>query len=346
MQFYDWRKTFAYSRARWVIVVSSRGYGKTYGLRKQCVQDWIKRKRRFVEVVRYKSELPDIARGYFDKLQVNGEFSEYEFKYELNSFYMRKVTDDNKNKWDCIGYIIALTDEQLAKRMTFSRVKRFIFDEGLIEHKDRYKRYLPREFERIVGLRSSVTRAQPGEKDDSVFYVLGNAVDYTAEIFERLGIDKIPTYGRHVYSGGDVLLDYVEPIYYDEYMRNTVVGRALAGTSEGEKLFKNTFEGANKTYVEQLPKGSKFWRGYVFNGHVYALWLSPDNFVHVTQKAPKSAKLAAFTLDDDRINYDLIRKSGVEARQLRVLFYRKLMRYESASIRERYADMLLTLGMV
>lgn len=344
MQFYDWRKTFAYSRARWVIVVSARGYGKTYGLRKQCVRDWLKRKRRFVEVVRYKSELADIARGYFDKLEQNDEFPGYEFKYETNRFYMRKV--DSESEWDCIGYVIALTDEQLAKRITFSGVKRFIFDEGLIEHKDRYKRYLPREFERIVGLRSSVTRLQPGEVDDTVFYVLGNAVDYTAEIFERLGIDKIPSYGRHVYSNGDVLLDYVEPVYYDEYITDTVVGRALANTSEGDKLFKNAFEGASNEYVEPLPKGSKFWRGYVFNGHVFALWIAPDNYMHVRSKAPRNATLAAFTLDDDKINYDLIRKSGVEARQLRELFFKKLMRYESATIRERYADMLLTLGMV
>ena len=343
MQYYDWNKTFSYSTARWVIVVSARGYGKTYGLRKQCVRDYIKRKRRFVEVVRYKSELADIARGYFDKLQQQGEFAGYEFKYELNRFYMRKT---NCESWECIGYIMALTDEQIAKRITFAGVKRFIFDEGLIEHKDRYKRYLPREFERLVGLRSSITRAQPGDNDDTVVYILGNAVDYTCPYFENLGVTKIPDYGRHIYQNGDVLLDYVEPVYYDEYITNTVVGRALAGSAEGEKLFKNEFEGASLEYVEKLPKGSKFWRGYVFGGHVFALWIGADHFVYVTEKAPKTAKLAAFTLDDDSINYDLIRRSGNDAKILRDLFFKKFMRYGTALIRERYADMLLSLGIV
>lgn len=343
MHYYDWNKTFSYSKARWVIVVSARGYGKTYGLRKQCVRDYIKRKRRFVEVVRYKSELADIARGYFDKLQQQGEFADYEFKYELNRFYMRKV---NGELWECIGYIMALTDEQLAKRITFAGVKRYIFDEGLIEHKDRYKRYLPREFERLVGLRSSITRAQPGDKDDTVVYILGNAVDYTCPYFENLGVTKIPAYGRHVYQNGDVLLDYVEPVYYDEYITNTVVGRALAGSAEGEKLFKNEFEGASNEYVEKMPKGSKFWRGYVFGGHVFAIWAGSDNYMYVSDKAPRNAKLAAFTLDDDSINYDLIRRSGSDAKILRELFMRKFMHYESALIRERYADMLLSLGII
>ena len=222
MDFYDWPRTFTYSNARWVIVISARGYGKTYGLRKQCVRDYIKKKRRFVEVVRYKSELTDIARGYFEKLQLNNEFPGYEFKYETNTFYIRK---GEGNHWEVCGYILALTDEQIAKRITFANVKRFIFDEGLIEHKDRYKRYLPREFERLVGIRSSVTRPIPKDgrsyiqvngkmiEDDTVIYILGNAVDYTCPYFENLGIKKVPDYGRHTYMNGDVLLDYVEPIY-------------------------------------------------------------------------------------------------------------------------------------
>ena len=343
MQFYDWQKTFSYARARWVLVISARGYGKTYGLRKQCVRDFIKRKRRFVEVVRHKSEVQLVGRGYFDKLNENNEFPGYSFKYESNQFYIQKP---NSEAWELMGYLCPLTDEQLAKKLTFARVKRFIFDEGLIEHKDRYKRYLPREFERLVGLRSSITRETPENPSDSVIYILGNAVDYTCPYFEALGITKLPGYGRHTYNSGDVLLDYVEPIYFDEYMTKTAIGRSLAGKAEAATLFKNEFAGANDTYVELKPKGSKYWRGYSFGGHVFAIWIGADNYAYVSEKAPKSARLKAFTLDDDSINYDLIRRSGEDARVLRRLFYQKLMRYESATIRERYSDMLLSLGIV
>ena len=260
MQFYDWNKTFSYSKARWVLVISARGYGKTYGLRKQCVKDYIKRKRRFVEVVRYKSEIELVARGYFEKLTYNGEFPDWEFDYKANQFFIRRV---GAEKWELLGYILALTDEQILKKLTFARVKRFIFDEGLIEHKDRYKRYLPNEFSRLNGLRSSVTRETPDEPSDSVVYILGNAVDFTCPYFESLAIKRIPSYGRHVYMGGDVLLDYVEPIYYDEYIAKTAIGRALSGTDAANSLLKNEFSADNDLYVEKKPKGSKFWRGYV-----------------------------------------------------------------------------------
>lgn len=343
MEWYDWNKTFSYSHARWVIVISARGYGKTYGLRKQCVRDYIKKKRRFVEVVRHQSEIADVGRGYFEKLDANNEFPDHEFKYQGERFYIRKAGTDDE--WQLIGYVVALTNEQKYKKMTFANVKRFIFDEGLIEHKDRYKRYLPREFQKLDGLRSSITRETPEDPSDSVVYVLGNAVDYTCPLLEALGIRKIPDYGRHVYNNGDVLLDYVEPIYYDEYVTKTAIGRAMAD-GEGKAIFGNEFLGAHEEYVEPKPKHSKFWRGYKFQGHTFALWIAPDNYCYVTDKAPARARLKAFTLDDDSINYDLIRKSGNDAKQLRTLFYRKFMRYESAVIRERYSDMLLSLGIV
>ena len=344
MEFYDWNKTFSYSSARWVLVISARGYGKTYGLRKQCVRDYIKKGRRFVEIVRHKSEIQLVGRGYFDKLNENNEFPNHEFKYESNQFFMRRA--GSEDAWELIGYLVALTDEQLLKKLTFAKVKRFIFDEALIEHKDRYKRYLPREFERLIGLRSSITRETPDNPSDSVCYLLANAVDYTSPYFENLNIYKVPTYGRHSYKNGDVLLDYVEPVYYDEYMNKTAIGRAIDGKSESDTLFKNEFSAANNDYVDTKPKGAKFWRGYIFGGHAFALWFAGDNYCYVTSKAPNSAKLKAFTLDDDSIDYELIRKSGTDARMLRRLFYLKLMRYESAVIRERYSDMLLSLGIV
>ena len=343
MEFYDWGKTFSYSSAKWVLVISARGYGKTYGLRKQCVRDYIKRKRRFVEVVRYKSEVNTVGRGYFDKLKKDPDLKGYEYKYESNLFFIRK---SENGPWETLGYIVALTDEQIYKKVTFADVKRFIFDEGIIEHKDRYKRYLPREYERLVGLRSSITRETPDNPSDSVVYILGNAVDYSAPIFENLGIKYIPDYGRHIYKDGDVLLDYVEPIYYDEYMTNTAIGRALKGSEAANAIFKNEFLSANNDYVESKPKGAKFWRGYIYGGSTFALWLGAKNLCYVTSRAPKNATLKAFTLDDDSINYDLIRKSGHDAKLLRKLFYYKFMRYESILIREKYSDMLLSLGIV
>lgn len=347
MEFYDWQDTFSYSSARWVMVISARRYGKTYGLRKQCVKDYIKRGRRFVEVCRHKTEVPIIGEAYFSRLQENKEFPDREFKFEKNQLFIRKVSKENEKPWEVIGYVLALTDEQMLKRLTFTKVKRFVFDEGLIEHKDRYKRYLPREFERLKGLCMSVTGETPENPSDAVVYILGNAVDLTAPHFEELGVKKLPGYGKHLYHSpiGDVLLDYVEPLYFDEFAKNTTFGKAMAASSEGEKLLKNVFDGSNMDYVEAKPKHAKFWRGYRFSGNTFGLWFT-DSLCYVTSRTPNGARLRVFTLEDDTINYDIIRRSGDDAKTIRRLMLYKYFRYDSPQTREKFLDMITQLSFI
>ena len=68
MKYYNWEKTLSYA-ADVTMVVASRGRGKTYGLRKQCIKDHIKDGSTFVEICRFRSELSPIMDGYFARLQ-------------------------------------------------------------------------------------------------------------------------------------------------------------------------------------------------------------------------------------------------------------------------------------
>ena len=52
--YYDWGTTLSYD-ADVTQVVTLRGKGKTYGLRKQFVKDFLKDESRFVEVCRFKT---------------------------------------------------------------------------------------------------------------------------------------------------------------------------------------------------------------------------------------------------------------------------------------------------
>ena len=51
--FYDWERTLSYD-ADITMVIGARGYGKTYGLRRQFLRDYIGKGYRFVEVVQLK----------------------------------------------------------------------------------------------------------------------------------------------------------------------------------------------------------------------------------------------------------------------------------------------------
>ena len=66
-RYYDWGRTFAYD-APMTMVVGVRDVGKTYGLRKQLVNDFLKDGARFVQLVRYKTELPIMSGEYLAKV--------------------------------------------------------------------------------------------------------------------------------------------------------------------------------------------------------------------------------------------------------------------------------------
>ena len=66
-EFYDWAKTLSYD-ADVTMVIGARGIGKTFGLRRQCIRDFLKDGSRFVEITRYNNELSGVSDGYFNRL--------------------------------------------------------------------------------------------------------------------------------------------------------------------------------------------------------------------------------------------------------------------------------------
>ena len=85
--YYDWGTTLSYD-ADVTQVVTLRGKGKTYGLRKQFVKDFLKDESRFVEVCRFKDEISDVMDGYFDKLIEKEEFPNHVFKTERKAAFI------------------------------------------------------------------------------------------------------------------------------------------------------------------------------------------------------------------------------------------------------------------
>ena len=59
-QFFEWGPVFS-RNAPITMVVGARGLGKTYGLRKECISEYIKKGLRFVEVSRFKSEQKQVS---------------------------------------------------------------------------------------------------------------------------------------------------------------------------------------------------------------------------------------------------------------------------------------------
>lgn len=166
-RYYDWGRTFAYD-ALMTMVVGVRDVGKTYGLRKQLVNDFLKDGARFVQLVRYKTELPIMSGEYLAK--VGREFPGHMFKTDNRfAWCAERVPDGEKPDWRCMGYFCALTQMQQIKNTTFVDPYRIVLDEAIIDPAlQRYTSYLPREYYVLTQAIDSITREQVDEDGNAV----------------------------------------------------------------------------------------------------------------------------------------------------------------------------------
>lgn len=346
IDFYDWGRTLSYA-ADVTMVITSRGRGKTYGLRKFAISDFIKNGTTFVEVCRYKNELKDITRGYFDK--VENEFQNFIFKTDKSRGYIsEKPADGEKPTWRVICYFIALTDAQNAKKRTYNNVRSIIMDEAILDRRDVFRRYLSDEYTRIANVVDTTTRERPGSTMRPHVYLLANACDLLNPYFEAFGIDRIPEYGYQWYNHKNVLLHYEEPGYYAiEKADNTVAGRMITATREGTISIENTFSEPGLTLIETKPTRARYELGIVYRGHNIGVWADyQEGYLYITNKIPNNATNVFYiTREDASINALAARRATPALRSLAEAHYANIIRFETARIREYFLDALRIFGL-
>lgn len=348
--FYDWSKTLSYD-ADVTMVVGSRGVGKTYGLRKQFIKDYIKDGSKFVELTRYKNEIFGVSDGYFNRVENEPEFKEYVFKTDSRYAYIaqKKKKKQTKEDWHVIGYFIALTDAQRMKKRTFDKVKRIVLDEAIIERTDRYHTYLPNEFSTLANIIDTVSRERADT--DSVrprVYLLGNACDISNPYFAAYHVTTNLKFGYSWHNGKTFLLHYVDAgEYATEKLEGTVAGRMMAGTVEGKVAAKNQFITANSEFVRKKPGRATFVFGIVCNGKKFGVWvdMQQGNY-HISNKIPKNTTRPIFSLtrDDYSVNYIAAQKAHPAMKTIIEMWYLGLVLYDSTQIKTDFMEILELFG--
>lgn len=341
-KYYDWQKTLSYD-APITMVITARGYGKTYGLRKQCIIDWVKRKWRYVEVTRYAQEIPPLMQGYFERLQ--SEFSEYVFKCEKNMAWIAKRPLENeKPQWEIFGYFVAMTQFQLLKKLTFNRVKRIFMDEAVLEKDDNNHRYLRNEWSVLTNIVDTVTRERVDTTDQPRLYLLGNACDVLNPYFERAGITGNPKRGYVWYLGKTFLLHNLENYNYASEKKNTLAGKMATGDLAKIAL-QNEFVTHDTTLIAEKTSNAQHMYTLLFDNIPLAIWLDvKEGWYYVNTKPPRNmTDTYALTLDDQP-NYAMLRRTSPLCKTLFDAFRMRYVKFDSLRTCGHFRDMLVFCG--
>lgn len=352
-EFYSWHKTLSFD-ADVTMVIGPRGVGKTFGLRYQCIRDFLKDGSRFVEVVRFKNELSAVADGYFNRLQEMPDFEEYIFKTDARYGWIARIPKEvqegekkPKPDWKLLTYFIALSNAQNAKKRTFDKVRRIIFDEAILERSDRYHSYLPNEFGILANLVDTVSRERADTKCIRPrVYLLGNACDLSNPYFSAYGVGTDLKFGYRWYNNKTFLLHYVEAGEYGiEKLTGTVAGRMMQGTAAAKIAIANEFVGVNSEFVRKKPSRAKFSFGIICNGKRFGIWVDlQGGLYYVTSTIPNNTEKNIFSLsvEDHKINYIAARRANKTLSYFKEVYYINLVRYQSVAVKRDFIEEVLS----
>lgn len=349
--YYDWNGIVSRqvgTDGEFAMIVGGKGIGKTFGARLMLIDRAIKDGARFVEIFRTKSELKGAVGGYFDKIQQEGFYRDYIFKVDKHGGHIAPYVEDAKEaEWTQICYFCALSNFQAEKKKTYAEVGDIIFDEAIIDSRDRYHRYLPDEFVILANLLDTIFRETPGKPSRRHHvYMLANACNLVNPYFEAFGVDAIPDYGYHWLNGRSCILHYVPPMDAALREQKTFVGRMLKGSKESKMIFENKFQTGYTGDICAKPPTAKYAFTLIFGGVGVSIWIDlKGNRAYATRKAPKDGKTAyKLTKKDGGVNRTAVKRADDVLEMVKNLYYADMLRYETVTVRECLFEILGYLG--
>lgn len=311
-------------------VLTNRGFGKSYGAKKRCIDRFLKHGEQFIYVRRYKTELKKIYK-YFEDIQ--DKYKGHEFQVKGRTFYI-----DGK----VCGYAIPLSTSLIEKSNPYPKVCTIIYDEFIIDKG--HLRYLENEVEVMLELVSTICRT----RDNVRVYFLANNVSEVNPYFTYFNI-KLPE-GNIIktFNEGTIVVEKNTDDVFMEQMKATKFGRLVKGTKYGDYSIENKSLRDSDTFIEKLPlKNCTPLSNIIYNGQRVQVWLDrKNNFYYINQKIIFDTETLSLESDDHSensiLNAKTIRFSILD--DIIKSFQVGLVRFESQQVKHIMYDIFKKLG--
>lgn len=303
---YTPNKQLTYNRI-YNFVVGVRGGGKTFNTLLHAIKRFEKTGEQFIYLRRRGVDLDDACHrkeggDLFSDIRHHGYFKGVDLKVAAdksggyNFYYNGKI----------MGYGKALST---ARRSTsLPLVKLIIFDEFLIDDRNRHDRYLNSgdEFFLFNNFYETIARG----RDIPVLF-LGNAFSMVNPYFIELGIRIDNPVENKIYKGKSWTLVFWRDEDYIKKREQTQFYQATKGTAFNEHAFGNHFYLDRTDFVKKRPKDSEHQFSLVYLGKTYGVWVDWDKGeYYVSTKGANTSreKTISLSLADNKPNNVSIRR--------------------------------------
>ena len=262
----NWREIDGYN-ARINEILTTRGYGKTYGMDKK-IFTYIDRNpgRKFMYIVRRPTDIDDILNSG------TTPFANYLTDEPRDVIMNRKgfwYADEEGKPGRHIGYFFPLSKAKRLKKLSYNDVDIILFDEFLIEENDP-ENYLENEPEYFMSLMDTAFR----NRNNVRAYLLGNATVFYNPYNLYWGIEKPWGKTQKLYLDGQILLYMKAPEDFIEFRKETAMGKLISsvGGKYAEMALYNRFQGEQQGFIEKHPKEAAYFYTIYTPQAIFGIW--------------------------------------------------------------------------
>lgn len=312
-------------------IVGGRGIGKTYGFKKYALDAYFKRGDQFIYLRRYKSEMKGRGEFFADIAHL---YPKYDFRVFGKAAQCAPVEtrEDNKRKWDTMGFFIALSVAQNEKSVPYPHVKTILFDEFIIE-KGMIK-YLPDEAHVFNNFYSTVDR----NLDKTRVFFMANSVSVMNPYFLEYKIrpDQIGELQKS--HGGFVATHFPDSAAFKNEIYQTRFGQFVKDTEFADFAIESGFADGHLHMVNMKPSEAKYQYTLELPQGTVSVWYYGTGYYHTQMKRPGNEIFFTFNeenMDEGKI---LLQKNDRLVGRLRTAFSHARMSFDAPETRNIFID--------
>ena len=312
-------------------VIGERGVGKTTGVLKFFVNDFLKNGHQFVYIRRYVDDLSEADRSLFDNLKAMQCFPE-DTVFEVKK---KKAGSEYYINGELAGFGIPLTQAIKYKSRPFPNVYNIVYDEFLLIRGT--QRYIPNEVTVFLELYETIARL----RDNVRVFFLGNAGSATNPYFRYFKL-SLP-YGSEakLFKNGTILVYYSRNEAYRAAKKATRFGQIIDGSAYGDYAIDNKFFGENAAFIRKKTGKCSDWFNITIDGTTLGVWSNyEEKAMYISSDITKEETFVLTKVDHSE-DTTLISNSDIHIRTIMEYYRNGHLFFDNQQIKEKVVGLIL-----
>lgn len=318
------------------ISTSNRSGGKTTYFSRMLVNRFLKKKEKFGYLVRFKYEMPNADKRFFNQIkQLFFPHTEMTEKPLANGIIRELFISQNpKEEPRSCGYVFAINSADQIKKYShlLSDITSIMFDEFQSEN----NQYCEDEVKKFISIHTSIARGGGKQVKYLPVYMISNPVTILNPYYASLGISHRIQSNTKFLRGDGFVLEQGFNKSASEAQKLSAFNRAFAGNSYVEYASEAVYLNDNKVFIEKPTGANQYICTLKFKGKEFAVRHYVNEYVMYcdTSFDENFPTRIAVTTNDHAINTCMLRSNAGIIMLLRDYFESGAFRFKNLEAKE------------